>query len=178
MRALIIHGTMGSPEGNWFPWIKSELEEKGWSVDVPAFPTPDNQFLDSWVGVAKSYKECDLIIGHSIGATLALKLLEQGICTPKQTILISGVIKEIGNETYDVLNNSFIAGGFDWQKIQDNSSDIKILHGDDDPYVPLSHAQELAQHLNLPLDIIKDGGHLNTETDYDNFPYLLDLIND
>ena len=47
MKALIFHGTMGSPNGNWFPWLQSELISKGWDVDVPAFPTPEGQSLDT-----------------------------------------------------------------------------------------------------------------------------------
>ena len=44
---IILHGTMGSPEGNWFPWLKSQLEND-YNVYVPRFPTPDNQSKETW----------------------------------------------------------------------------------------------------------------------------------
>jgi predicted alpha/beta hydrolase family esterase len=28
-RVIIIHGWEASPESNWFPWLKNELEKKG-----------------------------------------------------------------------------------------------------------------------------------------------------
>ena len=57
MKALIFHGTHGSPEGNWFPWLHGELISKGWDVDVPAFPTPEGQSLDNWINVVLN-KDC------------------------------------------------------------------------------------------------------------------------
>ncbi len=33
--AIILHGTLGSPDGNWFQWLKEQLEEKGFMVWLP-----------------------------------------------------------------------------------------------------------------------------------------------
>ena len=49
--AIIIHGTYGNPDENWFPWLKIELEKIGYQVYVPTFPTPENQNLEAWLKI-------------------------------------------------------------------------------------------------------------------------------
>jgi len=38
LNAFIIHGTGGTPEGNWFPWLKEKLESIGVTTYIPRFP--------------------------------------------------------------------------------------------------------------------------------------------
>lgn len=33
--AIIIHGAYGAPQENWFPWMRSQLEQIGYTVYVP-----------------------------------------------------------------------------------------------------------------------------------------------
>ncbi|MDD4530479.1 MAG: alpha/beta hydrolase, partial [Candidatus Gracilibacteria bacterium] len=67
---IIIHGTGGSPEGNWFPRLKSKLEDLDCRVFVPKFPTPDGQSLESWLAVFSEYEqyldENSIVVGHSL----------------------------------------------------------------------------------------------------------------
>ena len=35
MNYIILHGSFGSKDGNWFPWLKQQLEDKKLKVDVP-----------------------------------------------------------------------------------------------------------------------------------------------
>lgn len=180
-RALIFHGTMGSPDGNWFPWLKAKLEEKNYHVTVPTFPTPENHSLKSWITALRDQVAdlctVDLIIGHSLGANFILHVLEQNLSAPEQIILVSALNDFIDNKEYDALNKSFFKD-FNWRAIQSGMKKADILHGDDDPYVPLNQAQDIADGLGLDLKVIQDGGHLNIETGYDRFPLLLELIDD
>ena len=44
---VIIHGSFGSKDGNWFPWLKSKLEGK--DVEVPQMPVGvGNQNFENW----------------------------------------------------------------------------------------------------------------------------------
>lgn len=35
---IIIYSSFGSKDGNWFPWLKKELENRNLSVEVPQMP--------------------------------------------------------------------------------------------------------------------------------------------
>ncbi len=181
MKALIFHGTQGSPQGNWFQWLQEQLMIEGWQVAVPTLPTPDNQSLENWkqalAAQVPGFHDVDVVIGHSSGGTFALRLLEEGLVKPKQTILVSTVIDTINNNEYDTLNKSFIDAPFEWSKIKKNCKDVIVFHGDNDPYVSLSQAETISENLDAPLNIIKDGGHLNAESDYTEFSELLDVLN-
>lgn len=37
-RVFLIHGWEGYPEEGWRPWLKKELEQRGFTVIVPAMP--------------------------------------------------------------------------------------------------------------------------------------------
>ena len=54
---FIIHGAYGSPDENWIPWLKKELDKPGCEVYAPKFPTPENHNLDSWSKVFSGYEK-------------------------------------------------------------------------------------------------------------------------
>jgi len=51
-----------------------------------------------------------------------------------------------------------------------------MCHGSDDPYVPLQNAKKMSKNLGIEIDMIKQGGHLNSESGYTEFQYLLKKI--
>lgn len=179
-KAIIIHGSKGSPEGNWFPWLAEKLSQHGYTTYVPRMPTPEGQSLSSWreafndqVGILESDS---IVIGHSTGALFVLRLLES-IKEPINTaVVVAGLTKKIGLPEYDNLNTTFINHPFNWAKIRCNASHFICFSGDNDPYVPLSQGQEIADGVGARLITIHDGGHLNSESGYSQFPEILDQI--
>ncbi|HNY25339.1 MAG TPA: alpha/beta hydrolase [Alphaproteobacteria bacterium] len=179
-KIIILHGTGGSPEGNWFPWLKEKLERHGNIVYVPKLPTPENQSLQNWLvafyNQVPSLDENTILIGHSCGAAFILNILEKLNKPVKESVFVSGFINKLGNKYFDDLNETFIENNFDWERIKSNAGKITILYGDNDPYIPLKAAQRLAEKLKQPITIIKNGGHLNAEFGFTKFDELLNIL--
>lgn len=177
---VIIHGTGGTPESNWFPWLAKKLTVVGHNVYVPKFPTPENQSVDSWraalASAVPTIDENTILIGHSCGATFMLHILESLNAPVAKSIFVSGFTEKLGNEFFDTLNKTFIEHDFDWKKVRDNMGAATLFHGDNDPYVPIAAAQKLSDALQTPLTIIPNGGHLNAEFGYTEFPEILKIL--
>lgn len=45
---IILHGTRGSPDGNWFTWLKGELEKQDMRVWLPQLPHAEQPSLRKW----------------------------------------------------------------------------------------------------------------------------------
>jgi predicted alpha/beta hydrolase family esterase len=178
---VIIHGTKGCPEGNWFPWLADSLKEQKADVVVPRMPTPEGHSLENWlrefshqVGVVN---EATTVIGHSIGATFLLRILERREVPIARAVFVAGLFERIGIAEYDQLNSSFIEAPYDWGVIRKNARSMICLSGEADPYVPAAQGEDLARRLGVENRIIPRGGHLNAEFGYTSFPELLALLN-
>lgn len=181
MRAIIIHGTGGSPDGNWFPWLSQELLQKNVQVLIPELPRPECQTLQTWLetfeGQVGALKNNDILIGHSIGAAFSLRLLERSTVIIKACFLVSGFIQPLGQPNFDPYNSSFLESDFNprvnFEKIKKHCPYFKVYLGDNDPYVPSAYSLSLAEHLACSFEIIQNGGHLNSEFGFKTFPPLL-----
>lgn len=178
--AFIIHGTGWSPEGNWFPWMKTQLEEKWYQVHVPAFPTPHHQSLESWLEVFQEYiPQIDnetIFVAHSVWPAFVLSVLELLDTPVKACYFASWFLELIQLPEFDLLNETITAKQFSWDKIHQNCKSFYMCHGDDDPYVPLYSAEILSENLWIEIDMIENGGHLNDEVGYTSFEYLWEKI--
>jgi len=174
--AVILHGSQGSPDKHWYPWLKRNLEENGYSVDLIQFPT-DNEVLDTWRSRFEKQigsLEGKLIVGHSLGAVFALNLL-QDYGVAKKTVLVSGFVGIISPDQPES-HWTFSDNNFDWSTIKTNSKEFIVVHGTDDPYVPLDKGVELSEKLNCDIRTIKSGGHFLEKHGYDKFEELLSIL--
>jgi len=180
MRTIFIfHGTAGSPEGNWFPWLKKELEEAEQQVIIPRFPTPEGQSLAAWLQILDQYKEYingeTMFIGHSLGGMFLLKVLENLQHPVCAAFFVAAPIGVRPIKYYDS-DYSFTQFKFNWQKIIKKTQHFAVYHSDNDPYVSLGNGKALARHLNVPLHFISNAGHLNAESGWVKFEQLLQDI--
>ncbi|MDV4154764.1 RBBP9/YdeN family alpha/beta hydrolase [Rhizobium brockwellii] len=181
-RVIILHGTHGGPDTNWFPWLCASLESEGIGVVRPRFPTPEGQSLSAWfeahdLAVQSLHTAPTILVGHSLGAAFALRLIERAAAPVAGVFLAAAFIGALGLPDYDPINQSFFAAPFDWPSIRERKGPVfRCWAGDNDPYVPLSRSREVATCLDAPLEIVPNGGHLNSETGFDTFPQIRDAI--
>lgn len=179
--ALILHGTSSSSQGNWFPWLKEELEKKGWKVWVPDLPESDkpsikryNDFIfanNDW-----KFDNDSVIIGHSSGSVAILGIMQN---LPENVVIDTAVL--VGSFKDNLgradLNELFI-DQFDFEKIKKHCRKFVFIHSDNDPHCSLEHAEYLSKQLGGDLTVLKGQGHFNLEQSpaYKQFPFLLKLI--
>jgi predicted alpha/beta hydrolase family esterase len=178
--AIILHGTLGSPDGNWFQWLKTELEKKGATVWLPQLPHAEQPSLQEWADFVHAkcpfaINEETLIVGHSSGAILALILAQQN-SQPIGGVVCVSVFHD--NSLQWEPNNKLFDVEFDWQSVQQNAQQLLFIHSDDDPYVPLNQAQYVATKCNANLVAIPGQGHFNVEQSetYREFPALIEVL--
>lgn len=177
---FIIHGAFGHPEENWFPWLKSKLEKLGCRVFVPKFPTPENQSLENWLKVFEEHKqyldENSIVVGHSLGPAFLLNVLEKLDKPIKATFFVAGFLSLLGDPTFDEINKTFVDKSFDWQRIKTNCKKFYVFHSNNDPYIPLDEAKNLAKNLGVDIILVKNAGHFNEKAGYTKFDLLLEKI--
>ena len=174
MNYLIVHGAVGNPEGNWFPWLAWQLAPS--PVRRPCFPTPEGQTLSAWLAVAdNALKDWDpaetVLVGHSSGALLVLHLAERTATPYKAVFPICPFAQDL-NLPFDILNASFIRPAFDWAAVKQGARAITCFAGDNDPYVPLAYAEAVAKNCSARLNVVAKGGHLNADSGMTEFPQL------
>lgn len=152
---VFIHGFRGKPENDFWPWLGTQLEKKGFGVYAPQLPNTDHPTIDEQVSYLLenyTFNENTIIVTHSLGGVVALKLI------PKLTESIAKVVlvaPPIRNEFKDGKKRPELDTATDWvfdyQLVKEKSNQITIISDITDPKLSQSHGRELAQNLNANL---------------------------
>lgn len=181
MKAILLHGTDGNENSNWIPWLKAQLEERGYEVYAPSLPEADYPNGEKWANfilknVPFEIDDETILVGHSAGAALLPQLLQKLSAGThvKRTILVSGFHDTLGWDKLKDLFNIEV----DYPAVRQKAGELLFLHSDDDPYVALEQPQWLINQMGGRLLLIKNQGHFNLEFSpkYKEFPKLLELV--
>ena|SRR3989338_7377928 len=198
MQFVIFHGAFGLKNGNWFPWLKTELEKSGHEVILEQYPVDDMgeitkkgkenkdtlQNLDNWLTVFKkttlprlNKNETIIFVGHSLAPVFILHVVDRFKIALEKAIFISPFLEGLkGAEgwQFDVVNRTFHKTDFDWLKLKKLIPKSYVVYGEKDPYVPTRFPLDFAAKMSSTIIPVKNGGHLGGELK--EFPLLLNLI--
>ena len=175
---IILHGSFGSKDGNWFPWLKKELESRNYKVDVPQMPVGvANQNYYNWEKELNKLlvNENTTIIAHSIAPVFICKYLINNKIKVEKLIFVCGFNNYLGIDPdfYAVNEPMFLNNLGDIKKYCNN---IICFYSDNDPYVKFEVEKDFANLVSNEQHIIKNGGHINAESGYTEFKEILEVL--
>jgi predicted alpha/beta hydrolase family esterase len=169
-KAVLLHGTDGSPEYCWFPWLTKLLQVAGLETYVPLLPenhTPNRFLYDEFLQNSGWDFNDNLLIGHSSGATTVLNLLQSDWFPKVDSVVLVGTFL---NENL-VQNADWYEKGqfinlfpdvFDVEKIKSKANKFYFIHGDDDPYCDINDAKDLCKKIGGEFIVVPGGKHLSS----------------
>lgn len=174
-KLLILHCWFDTPNDHWYPFLKEAMEKKGYEVHVPQLMDKDVPTLQDWTDSAlKDFvlDEETSIIGHSLGGLLALKLVQNS------NVRINKLVVASSWDFWDLTpeHKTFFEIPMDHEKIMKNSNKITVVHSTTDPYITVFQAGEMAMRLNADFIKIENGGHLQAQDGFKEFPQLVELF--
>jgi uncharacterized protein len=162
-RVFIIHGWEGTPDSNWFPWLKGELEKNDFEVMVPQMPNADLPKETEWTAYLQEIigdtDENTFLIGHSLGAIAILRYLE----TLEENLEIGGAILVSGfSESLGIFPEieNFFKNPVNYENIKSHCKNFIAINSDDDPLVPLEKGNILRDKLDAKLIVLQNMEHI------------------
>lgn len=185
-KVYLIHGWGGSSESEpWFPWLKKEIENKGFNVIIFDMPNTDHPKIEEWVGFLRENIDTDEIdeqtyfVGHSIGCQTIMRFLEKLHRHKK----IAGCVFVAG--FFDLINQSpeemkiahpWMNTKIGFSRILDHCNNFLGIFSDDDSEVHLDEAEKFKKNLGAKIIIKKKQGHFTREDDVEKIPEILEFI--
>jgi predicted alpha/beta hydrolase family esterase len=183
-RVFIIHGWGGRPEGGFRPWLKKELEARGYSVEMPEMPYTDNPKIDEWIGhlqsVIKSPDQNTILVGHSLGGQAVLRYLADlpvGVKIGK-AVLVAPVVDEIKNldAEEEKISGLWLKTPIDARKAKKAANEIIGIFSDNDRWIPLSSEKTLREKFGARTIIEHNMGHFSDDENMGEAPVVLQAI--
>lgn len=174
-RVIIVHGWDGYPEEGWFPWLKKELEAKGFEVIVPQLPDAAIPRIDKWVPALSlavgTPDEQTYFVGHSMGCQTIARYLE-ALPDDKKVggaVFVAGFFKRLTGleDDPDVqeTDKHWLGTPLDLGRVKSHLSKSVAIFSDDDPWVPLDNQDDFRDKLGSEIIIEHAKGHFSGRRD-------------
>ena len=154
----------------------------GGVVYTPDFPSGGGyQNYENWEKLLKCYvdfgiiNENTIIFAHSIAPVFICKFLIENKVQVKRCVFVCGFNHYLGiNEEYDAVNKSMYLENL--SDVKNYCKEIICFYSDNDPYVKYEAEKEFADTITENQIMISGGGHLNSESGYQEFKELLEYL--
>lgn len=177
-RVILIHGWHGSPDENWFPWLKRELEKMKFEVIVPEMSSKDWPIKEEWVAKIKEVvvkpDDQTYFVAHSLGCISILRYLEELKYEDNigGAVFVAGFAKSINKEQLD----NFLKPSVKFEKILSHCGNFVCIFSDNDRYVPLEISHDLQKNLKAKTILEPGNGHFGNRENMKELPAVLEEL--
>jgi len=139
-RVIIVHRWDGEPDGDWYPWLREELEAKGFKVTVPAMPDTSEPKIDAWVSHLKKIvgqpDEDTYFIGHSIGCQTIMRYLETSNAKIGGMIFVAGwlFLRNLENVEVEEIARPWLTTPINFPRVKERTNKITVFLSSNDPF--------------------------------------------
>jgi len=168
-KVFIVHGWDGHPEEGWFPWLKRELEQKGFQVHVPSMPEPAEPKIEAWVShlskIIGDVDENTFFVGHSIGCQTILRYLESLPIDKKVggAVFVAGWFTLMNLETDEEkeIAQPWLETPIDFEKVKQHTKKFFAVFSDNDEFVPQENKKLFEERLGAKTATEHGKGHFS-----------------
>jgi uncharacterized protein len=171
-RVVLVHGWDAGPEEDWFPWLRGELESRGYTVIAPQLPKPEEPRKEAWVpALAEAVgmpDEDTYFVSHSMGSQATLRFIE-GLPEGKRVggvLLVAGFVNTLVNlegPAEEEVAASWTSAPLDLAKVRSHLGKFVALFSDDDPWVTLDNGPVFRETLGGEVVIEHAAEHFTKE---------------
>lgn len=176
LKVIFIPGNGGgSPNDNWFPSVKVELEAAGLTVIAEEFPDNDLARASFWIPFLLNDLKVDentILVGHSSGAIAAMRLAEQRRILG--SVLVGAYYTDLNMEKEKL--SGYFDQPWNWEAIKANQKWTILFASQDDPWIPIKEPRHLHEQLNCEYHEYKSDGHFGGDYFKPTFPELSNAI--
>lgn len=151
---VILHGYTGTPEKNWLPWAKRQLETLGHEVLVPVLPDTENPAEEAQVAAALAAADFDehtVLVGHSLGAIVAMKALQKSGKKIARLVIVASAIEPAFAGSQPRPFHSTFSWDIDYDALKDLSASRTVLSDLSEFPARIAYQKHLAQMLDAQL---------------------------
>jgi len=181
-KVYIIHGWEGTPENNWLPWLKTQLEKNGFEVFTPEMPDTNKPTKSVWLKTMQnlivSPNENTYLVGHSLGCQAIQRYLESldGDKKVGGVVFVAGWVNDPMWEGRTKEEEKVVHDWFDiqkdYKKIKSHCNKFISIFSSDDPFILKSNWDEAKNIIGSEVKVLYSRGHF----DHKELPEALEAV--
>ncbi|MBU0721633.1 alpha/beta hydrolase [bacterium] len=172
-KVLLLHGWGGSDFPHWQSWLACELVKNYRTVSFLKLSNYDFPDLGMWKQELKEHLEDfrpDIVICHSLANILWFHLcLEDAMADVEKLYLVAPPRLDCEIEELKTFFPVSVPKDL-------HAKEILLITSTNDPYLSAKEANELQTLLNVPMKVILNGGHINTDSGFGEWNWMLESL--